>query len=401
MKRQVTPRSRKKDIWEEKARLERLVLDRTQRLTLLERERASLREENDQLRDHARFVERLRVELAELNEKLDLLTRLTKELASLNPEKIFDVCVTKIPYLLKARYASVYLYDEEKRKLHLKKHSHNRAIEHVIHVEKDIRSLMARVLDDGRVRIFGDLDRVEPEEGKNFDRPHASDYATRSCIIAPLKAGDKVLGVLNLADPLDGRPFQDGRDLVLMNQVSELLGISLRNYKLFEQIQRRAKTDSLTKLANHQTFFEELNREVTRAQRYGGDFSIVMIDVDRFKLINDNEGHLAGDSVLEEVAKIVKENVRTVDIAARYGGDEFALLLPEQDVKGALVVAQRVRERVNAFQFAWDGHGLRVHLSLGLAQFQKDETATEVVKAADDALFQAKRAGGDRVVARE
>ncbi len=392
-------RARKQDLLEETQRLERLVRETSQRLTLVERERSELREEVEKLRQRSRLMERVREEFARLNERLELLTRLTKEINSLNPEKIFDVCVTKIPFLLNARYASIYLYDDERRKLHLKKHSHNRPIERVIDPNREPGSLTARVLAEERVRVFPNLDAAP--WAPLPPRPHRQHYETTSCIIAPLRAGDRVVGVLNLADPLDGRPFSEERDLALAEQVAELLAISIRNYKLFEKVQRQAKTDSLTKLLNHQTFFEELAREVTRAERYGGALSLIMGDIDRFKVINDNYGHLAGDRVLEEVAKIIRDNIRTVDCAARYGGDEFAMLLPESDAKGALAVAERVRDRVARTAFDFEGRPLTVRVSQGIASYVAGQGASELVKAADEALYKAKRSGGGIIVVAE
>jgi diguanylate cyclase (GGDEF)-like protein len=406
-----------RDIRAEKDRLERLVAEVSQRVTLLERERRDLQEENEKLRERARLIDRVREELSGVNEKLELLSRLTKEINSLNPEKIFETAVTKIPYILSARYASIYVLDEDTGKLYLKKHTHDRPIDRVVEIEGEASGLMGRVLAEGKVRVFADLagprEVAGDESGASalvvaggessgaLPRPHAACYATASCIVAPLRAGGKTLGVLNLADRADGRPFSADQDGPLVKQVADLLAISLRNWKLFEKLQRQAKTDSLTKLANHQSFFEDLNREVLRAERYKASLAVIMVDVDRFKLVNDDHGHLAGDFVLEEIARVLRATVRLVDTAARYGGDEFAVLLPESDVKGALIVAERVRARAGQQRFVYLGRELVVKLSLGLAMHHAGESATELVKAADEALYRAKREGGDRVAVRE
>jgi diguanylate cyclase (GGDEF)-like protein len=125
------------------------------------------------------------------------------------------------------------------------------------------------------------------------------------------------------------------------------------------------------------------------------------MDVDRFKEINDNHGHLAGDFVLEEIARAIRSTVRNVDVAARYGGDEFAVLLPESDAKGAAILAERLRARVAQQRFRFDGGDLEVRMSFGVAMHRKGESPTELVKAADEALYAAKREGGDRVHIRE
>jgi diguanylate cyclase (GGDEF)-like protein len=408
----ASSRINKKELVEEKEKLERQLEDALRRLALAEEERRELTADNEQLRDRARLLERLRQDFSSLNEKLDLLTRLTKEINALNIDRIFEVCVTKIPFLLNARFASIYLYDDARQRLYLKKHSHNRQIERVIDPEKSPGSLTAHVLADNQVRVFENLDLPGalpsgpgPTEGApasadapGIFRPYRSLYATASCIVAPLRAGERVLGVLNLADRLDGRPFSRQEDLPLVQHVAELLAISLRNYQLFEQVQRQAKTDSLTKLANHQAFFDELQKEVERADRYGGELTLMLCDIERFKAINVNNGHLAGDWGLEEVAKVLRDNLRTVDTAARYGGDEFGVLLPESDGKEAAIVAERIRDRVEKAAFRYSGREIAVRLSIGLGQYRSKQGASDLLKSAGDALERARQAGGGAIV---
>src|SRR5204863_4854288 len=131
------------------SRLERQFQEAAQRVTILERERADLVAENERLRERTRLVERVREDLSLVNEKLELLTRLTKEINSLNPDKIFETAVTKIPFIINARYASIYILDEESGKLYLKKHTHDRPIDRVVAIEGEATSLMARVIAGG------------------------------------------------------------------------------------------------------------------------------------------------------------------------------------------------------------------------------------------------------------
>jgi two-component system, cell cycle response regulator len=393
----MPPRKADASTSKEKQRLQRQIEEASRKMTILERERRDLEEENARLRERTRLVERIREELSEVNEKLAVLSRLTKEINSLNPEKIFETAGTKIPYIVNARYASVYIYDEQSKKLHLKKHTHDRPIDRVVEIERETKGIMARVLREAKARVFTDVSSQD-QDGAH---PNAELYRTRSCIVAPLRAGDQVLGILNLADRVDGKPFSEDHDLPLVQQMADLLAISIRNWRLFEQLQRQAKTDSLTKLANHQAFFDDLDREILRAKRYGLDVVAVMLDIDRFKIINDNFGHLAGDFVLEEVARALRATVRLVDTAARYGGDEFALLLPESDLKGALILADRIKTRMQQQRFSFNGVELPVQLSMGIAAWREGESASELVKAADEAMYKAKREGGGKVVARE
>lgn len=415
----MTPK--RDDIRAAKKKLEQLVEEATQKVTLLEQERRDLQEENQKLRDRAKLVERMREDLSQVNEKLEVLGRLTKEISSLNPDKIFETAVTKVPYILNARFASIYVLEEETGKLYLKKHTHGRPIERVIEIEDETRGLMARVVAEGKVHVFPDLDAeiaaaadvadsqampaaAPPPPGGSdsqaVDRRYKGLYTTRSCIVAPLRVGGKTFGVLNLADRADGKPFDRDHDGPLVKQAADLLAISIRNWRLFEKLQRQAKTDSLTKLANHQAFFDDLNREVLRAERYGAAVAVIMLDIDAFKLVNDNHGHVAGDFILEEVARALRATVRLVDTAARYGGDEFAVLLPESDLRAAMVVAERLLQRIAQQRFAFDDRELDVKVSIGVAMHHKGESATELVKAADGELYRAKREGGGRICTR-
>ncbi|RME73631.1 MAG: sensor domain-containing diguanylate cyclase [Planctomycetota bacterium] len=395
-------RQTRQQLLEEKEELERSLRSLRQRLVLLEQERSQLAREREQLAERTRVLDRVRRELAGLNERLELLARLTKEINELNPEAIFEVCMTKVPYLLRATSASLYLYDPERERLLLKKHTHDRGIAPVIDLQAQPRSLMARVLRDGRVQVFQDLD-ARPPAGRGVDsteaeRPHRDRYRSSSCIVAPLRAGDDVLGVLNLADRVDGRPFTTDEDLPLASQVAEVLAVALRNCQLFQLVQQQARTDSLTQLANRQSYFEALEREVERAARYGGALTAAVLDIDRFKQINDAVGHLAGDQVLQELAQILAATVRVSDLCARYGGDEFALLLPESDLAAARAVAERIRTQVAEHRFHHQGRAFEIRVSIGLAQFEGEgERPADLLRRADAAMYRAKRAGGDRV----
>ncbi len=385
----------KRDLLEEKAALEKTVRDLRQRLLLLEQERSALVRERDQLVERARLLERVRRDLAGLNERLELLAQLTKEINELNPDAIFEACVTKVPYLMRARNASVYLFDADKRRLVLKKHSHDRGIAPVIDIEAQPESLMARAVRLGRVQVFQDLDTAihqgrDPLE-RSPVRPHRDRYASSSCIIAPLRAGDEVLGVLNLADRTDGRPFTPDEDLPLANQIAEILAVALRNCQLFQLVQHQARTDSLTQLANRQAFFEALEREVERAMRYGGRLTVAVADIDRFKQVNDSFGHLAGDYVLQETAYILASSVRATDLVARYGGDEFALLFPESGLEAAQVVVERIQNRLREHVFRYQGQALHAEVSIGLAELpDAGSTATELLRRADAAMYREK-----------
>ena len=166
--------------------------------------------------------------------------------------------------------------------------------------------------------------------------------------------------------------------------------------KLYERTARSAVTDGLTGLFNHAYFKDALRREVHRAHRHGLKLCLALFDLDDFKQLNDTKGHLAGDRVLVKAAALLKESAREIDVAARYGGEEFALILPETPRGGGLVVAERVRERVEShFRRS---RGPKVTLSAGVALWPDDAlTADDLVRRADQGLYRAKALGKNQV----
>ena len=163
-----------------------------------------------------------------------------------------------------------------------------------------------------------------------------------------------------------------------------------------------SRTDGLTTLFNHKFFHQLLQTEVSRAQRYGGLLSLLMIDVDHFKSYNDGNGHPMGDSALQRLAWILSETIRDVDTAARYGGEEFAIITPETPKTGAVEMAERLRRRVEEadFQKAEVMPGGKFTISIGVASFPEDaSTKAELIERADQALYLAKAGGRNRVEA--
>jgi two-component system cell cycle response regulator len=166
-----------------------------------------------------------------------------------------------------------------------------------------------------------------------------------------------------------------------------------------DEIYRLTTVDGLTQVFNRRYFEEALEREISRCNRYGRELTLVLMDIDHFKKINDTHGHLAGDHVLKQLASAVKTRIRREDIFARYGGEEFALLLPEVDPPGALLMAEKVRKLVEQHPFRFDNQVIPVTVSVGLATLQANQDCAELIRAADTRLYQAKDGGRNRVVA--
>jgi diguanylate cyclase (GGDEF)-like protein len=231
------------------------------------------------------------------------------------------------------------------------------------------------------------------------------DAATRlrglgSLKVLPLRSAEKVLGALVVGARREHAYTGGASDAVRqLDLIAMQAGESILRARLFDETERLATTDGLTGLTNHRTFQARLDEHLAQAQRYGKKASLLLCDIDHFKAVNDTYGHPAGDHVLRGVARTLAREARATDVVARYGGEEFAVVMPETDAQGALVIAERIRERIAALVFETEQGPLRVTLSLGIATFPEDgEKKSELVERADGCLYHAKRHGRNRSV---
>jgi diguanylate cyclase (GGDEF)-like protein len=191
-------------------------------------------------------------------------------------------------------------------------------------------------------------------------------------------------------------------DRLVLSAVANDLTIAVENSELYKLTKKLAITDELTSLFNYRFMLQRLEDEIERARRFGRSLSLLMLDADDFKVYNDTHGHIAGDEALSELAAVMHAAVRDIDVVCRYGGEEFAILLPETDAEGAFVTAEKVREAVASHAFP-DGRGektQRITVSIGLSTFPRPADDREaLLRQADDALYAAKRSGRNRVSA--
>ncbi len=219
----------------------------------------------------------------------------------------------------------------------------------------------------------------------------------------PLRAeSGRVLGLVSVARRDEA--FTDAES-ELFSYLANRAGLSIENADLHQTVRRQAVTDELTGLFNHRRFQEVMATEMERAKRFHHELGLIMLDLDNFKRVNDTYGHMQGDLVLREVARVLKESSREVDEPARYGGEEMAVALPQTDLDGAYQFAERVRQRIEALELPLiDGPGsLHVTASFGAAAVEGDGAADKdaLVAAADAALYRAKRSGKNRTVRAE
>jgi len=214
----------------------------------------------------------------------------------------------------------------------------------------------------------------------------------RSVACLPLITKDKAIGSLTVASRHPNAYSQ--KHIMLLEQLASQIAMPVENSRLYAETEEKARIDELTGLLNRRTLGELLTSEISRHSRYGGVLSIIILDLDSFKEFNDNYGHLAGDKLLKQIGNIMKRSIRNADQAFRYGGDEFAILLPNTPIDAASQVAERVRHR---FASEADGGKAPFTASLGLASWPADGIGpNEVIAAADAALYQAKKSGGNR-----
>jgi len=327
---------------------------------------------------------------------LEQITPLTRQINCLDIERISNICIKNIPKLVGVRFASLYILDETNNILHLQKYNHPFFINKIVSLNQNPPSPMVMAVRSKELILVGNIDTHKKPIIRKSQRAFAENYKTKNCVIAPLICQERVVGVLNLADKIKGDGFSR-EDIALIELFSQSVGASIGNVKLFEKIQRQATTDGLTGLANHKRFYEILEKELWRSRRYGGQISLIMVDIDNLKKINDTYGHRAGDKVIRQISRKMKECIRQIDTAARYGGDEFAIILPNTSLNDATIVAERMVNAVSDSPISWKKKQIELSISVGLGQYDANYSPEDITSRSDKALYTAKQAGKNTV----
>ncbi|MHB8894521.1 MAG: diguanylate cyclase [Candidatus Geothermincolia bacterium] len=235
----------------------------------------------------------------------------------------------------------------------------------------------------------------------NLEEPSGKAEKPYSSAQIPLTAQKKVIGMLALFQHQSPSFVREAG--VILGLVQNQVTIVIDNARLYEAARQLAITDGLTKIYNHRFFQELFEKEYKRSDRYNTIFSLIMLDIDHFKKVNDTYGHLCGDEILKGLAVLIKSCLRSMDIVARYGGEEFAVLLPETNGPEAYQTAERIRRSVEDTTFMGTEQGLRVTVSQGVATYPCEgvHERQDIIAKADGALYEAKENGRNKVIFRE
>ena len=342
-------------------------------------------------------LERLRSELEFRSRFAGSLQHFLERISCPDPVKTYNSIVNSSKELLRSERASLMLLDENTNELILKAASGLSADPEAIGPVRIGEGIAGEVIETGKAVIVTDL-RVAGRKPSSTDRR----YKTNSFISYPLTIGGRKVGVLNVTDKSGGGTY-DEVDLSLLEMIGPQIAVALEKAAWQEragQFQQESVTDQLTRLPNLRYLEERLPEELSRSKRYEQPMSFLMIDIDDFKKYNDRNGHQAGNDALKMVAHCLKEGLRSADVAVRYGGEEFCILLPQTGLAEARTIADRIRHHVETTPFP---HGEsqplgRVTISVGVSTFSKDvDTFETIVAAADRALYESKSFGKNRV----
>jgi diguanylate cyclase (GGDEF)-like protein len=317
--------------------------------------------------------------------------------SSLQLDQVLRTIMEKIDEFLRPENWSLLLLDESKQELYFEL-----AVGKASQALKDVRIKLGQgiggwVAQHGEVVIVPDTSKDTRFFGKVDEK---TKMETRSIVAVPVKFRDTCLGVIELINCVGPEGF-DPRDLKLLEALSDFAAIALENARHVKRIHELTIKDDCTSLYNARHMGFILDTEIYRSQRYNYEFSIVFIDLDHFKMVNDTHGHLVGSRLLSEMGDALKTNCRLIDFAFRYGGDEFVILLPQTSKENAIYVAKRLHKLIR--ETVWltkEGLDIKITPSVGVASYPADSKTKEgLLHLADEAMYLVKNTNRDSVAA--
>jgi diguanylate cyclase (GGDEF)-like protein len=314
--------------------------------------------------------------------------------SSLNLDSILQTIMDKMAEFFRPDTWSLLMVDEQKDELYFAI-----AVGDAAETLKTVRlkvgeGIAGWVAKNGESLIVPDVYN-DARFSKRIDE--MTKWKTRSIICVPLKSKHRVLGVIQLIN-CAMESFGE-QEMFFLHALCDYAAIAIDNARAVEKIQELTITDDCTGLYNARHLYKTLEAEVYRSARFGYEFSVIFMDLDHFKMVNDTYGHLVGSKLLQEIGFKVKSQLRLIDYAFRYGGDEFVILLPQTEKNSALVVARRLQDMMRRTHFLSDESlNLNVRCSMGLATYPEDaKSSHEIIRQADEMMYMVKNSSRDNI----
>jgi diguanylate cyclase (GGDEF)-like protein len=345
--------------------------------------------ENRRLRLTINQNDRARERLSSFLDFSDIITSITEK------EKILNALLNKSLQLVNAEQGSLMILDPETSELVVEA---KKSVDDTVHEKMRLKvneGIAGQILESGSSVLVEDI-----EQDPRFRQTNRPRYKTKSFISVPIRIHENITGIINISDKIKGQSF-DEDDLNLVQSIMKNASVAVERSFLFrhtEELQKLSITDPLTNIYNRRYLNRRLTEEITRYNRFRHPFSFMMLDLDKFKDYNDTYGHIPGDTLLRNLAGLLEKSLRTIDIAARFGGDEFVVIFPQTSKVDAIQITNRLKEKIDAALREYEKN-VPLGVSMGLATFPDDATSImELIEKTDQALYLAKKAGGNRVV---
>ncbi len=341
-----------------------------------------------------KYLFRLYINLEMANKELSVLYEVAKSLgANLDLNEILGLILSETKRVVNYHTGVIYLWEEAEQIL-MPTAIRSPFSEQLKNIYYPLgEGLIGHVAESGQPEIVYDS-----KKDRDLRSMPGINQFLRSLLVIPLSMDQKLIGIVALGkkEPNAFGPKQ----MKILSSLGGQAAVAMANAMLYKKIEKLAITDGLTKVYNHRQFYKKIEEEAERSKRYGTTCSLVMLDLDFFKKFNDQYGHRAGDTALCNVAQVLNASTRTIDVVSRYGGEEFAIILPETDSTGAKLVAERIRRAVQdtSFPVTEDQPPVHVTVSVGIATCPQDASdVNELVEYADKALYYSKETGKNKV----
>jgi len=329
------------------------------------------------------------------NQELTIFHDVAKALtSSLDLDSILQTIMEKMAEYFRPDTWSLLMVDDERDELYfaIAVGSASEALKNVrLKVGEGIAGHVAK---HGERLVVPDV-MTDPRFAKRIDE--MTKWETHSIVCFPVRSRLRVLGVIQLVN-VDMNHFGD-QEIFFLQSLCDYAAIAIENARAVEKIQELTITDDCTGLYNARHLYKTLETEVYRSSRFGYEFTVLFIDLDHFKQVNDTNGHLVGSKLLAEIGYLIKAQLRLIDYAFRYGGDEFVVLLPQTGKDSALVVARRLRDSLRTSMFCKEeGLNLNVRASMGVATYPHDaKTPHDIIRQADEMMYLVKNTSRDNI----